>query len=119
METRPRMECSVLARERGQEEIRASILPVRCPTRLGGSRRLSMRDSQTVRRVAGVLAGLALATSLAAQAGERIAYVTVIDEKTRQPVPNLGTDAFVIKEDGARREVLRVTPATTPMPVAI
>lgn len=80
---------------------------------------LSMRDPLTVRRIAGVLAGLALSASLAAQAGERVIYVSVIDEKTRVPVPGLGTDAIVVKEDGARREVLRVAPATSPMPVAI
>ena len=32
----------------------------------------------------------------------------------QQPVPNLGPDAFVVREDGTRREVLRVAPATTP-----
>jgi hypothetical protein len=73
----------------------------------------------TVRRVAGVLTGVALTATLAAQAGERVVYVSVIDEKTRQPVPGLGTDAIVVKEDGRQREVLRVAPATSPMPVAI
>jgi hypothetical protein len=55
----------------------------------------------------------------ARQAQERVAYVSVADEATNQPVPNLGPDAFLIREDGVRREVLRVTPATSPMPLAV
>jgi hypothetical protein len=54
-----------------------------------------------------------------AQANERVAYVSAWDAKTRAPITGLGTDAFAIREDGAQREVLRVTPATTPMAVAI
>jgi hypothetical protein len=54
-----------------------------------------------------------------AQANERVAYVSAWDAKTRAPITGLGTDAFAVREDGARREVLRVTPATTPMAVAI
>jgi hypothetical protein len=65
------------------------------------------------------VAGLALYASLAAQAAERVMYVSVIDQKTREPISGLGPDAVIVKEDGARREVLRVTPATSPMPVAI
>jgi len=48
-----------------------------------------------------------------------VAYVSAWDEKTRAPMTGLGTDAFVVREDGARREILRVTPATSPMSVAI
>lgn len=54
-----------------------------------------------------------------AQASERVAYVTAFDEKTRAPITGLGVRDFVIREDGAAREILRVTPANTPMPVAI
>jgi hypothetical protein len=78
-----------------------------------------MLDPPLVRRTAGVLVGLALSASLAAQGGERILYVSVIDQKTHEPIKSLGTDALIVKEDGVRREVLRVSPATTPMPVAI
>lgn len=35
------------------------------------------------------------------------------------PVEGLGPDAFVVREDGVRREVLRVSPATDPMDIAI
>ena len=60
-----------------------------------------------------------LVARLVAQARERVLYVHAFDTAKQQPVPNLGPDAFVVREDGARREVLRVTPATTPLPVAI
>jgi len=56
---------------------------------------------------------------ISAQARERIVYASALDANTRQPVPNLGPDAFVVREDDVRREVLRVAPAKTPMPVAI
>ena len=54
-----------------------------------------------------------------AQARERVMYVSVIDSDRQQPVRGLGADAFVVREDGARREVLRATPASTPMPVGV
>ena len=57
--------------------------------------------------------------SLAAQSRERIAYVSVIDSKTLAPISNATPDAIAIREDGTRREILRMAPATTPMPVAI
>jgi hypothetical protein len=56
---------------------------------------------------------------LLAQARERTLYVSAFDTDKQQPVKGLGPDAFVVREDGARREVLRVTPATTSMPVTI
>ena len=71
------------------------------------------------RLVAGGAAALLLSISLFAQANERVAYVSAWDAKTRAPITGLGTDAFAVREDGARREVLRVTPATTPMAVAV
>ena len=54
-----------------------------------------------------------------AQPRERVAYVSVIDAKTQAPVTDVGPGTIEIREDGARREVLRVTPATSPMPVAV
>src|SRR5687768_4682767 len=54
-----------------------------------------------------------------AQSNERIAYVSAYDDKTRAPITGLGARDFVVREDGAAREVLRVTPATSPMAVAI
>lgn len=55
----------------------------------------------------------------AAQANERIAYVNAYDEKTRAPITGLGVRDIVVREDGAAREVLRVTPATSPMAVTV
>jgi len=45
-------------------------------------------------------------------------YVSAVDEKG-EPVDRLGPDDFVIREDGAAREVLRVTRAMEPIDIAI
>ncbi len=42
-----------------------------------------------------------------------------LTKKPARPITGLGVSDFVIREDGAAREVLRVTPATSPMAVAI
>lgn len=73
----------------------------------------------SVRLIAGGAAALLLSISLFAQGNERIAYVSAWDAKTRAPLTGLGPDALSVREDGVRREILRVTPATTPMAVAI
>jgi len=70
--------------------------------------------------VAGLTAGLAgLGVSPAAQeAREATMFVSAVDEDGA-PVEGLGPDAFIIRADGARREVLRVSRATEPIDVAI
>jgi hypothetical protein len=73
----------------------------------------------TGRLFAGGACALLFSAALLAQANERVLYVSAWDEKTRAPITGLGTDAFAVREDGARREVLRVTPASSPMAVAI
>ena len=95
------------------------ILPVRCPMRLGRSFGDTMSRHSIVRLVAGALTALFISVVLVAQSAERVLYVSVWEEKTRVPITGLGTDAFAVREDGAAREVLRVTPATSPMSVAI
>jgi hypothetical protein len=65
------------------------------------------------------LGALALSSSLLAQATERVLYVSALDAKTRAPVETLTPGDIRVTEDGGIREVLRVTPATTPMPVAV
>ena len=103
------------------------ILRVRCPMRLGAGRRLDGRFSIAVsmsrhiliRLGAGGVAALLISVTLAAQAAERTLYVSVFDQKTRAPITGLTTRDFVVKEDGAAREVLRVAPATSPMPIAV
>jgi VWFA-related protein len=60
-------------------------------------------------------------TDLAAgQAGVRegVLYTSVVD-KDGAPVTGLGAGDFVVREDGTRREVLRVTPATEPILIAL
>jgi VWFA-related protein len=57
--------------------------------------------------------------NLAAQTRERVAYVSVIDRKTQAPVPDASPEAIAIREDGVRREILRMTRASSPMPIAI
>jgi hypothetical protein len=71
------------------------------------------------RLLAGGACAFLLSATLFAQANERVAYVSAWDAKTRAPITGLGTDAFSVREDDVRREVLRVTPATSPMAVAI
>ena len=80
---------------------------------------IGMTCRTAVRVAAGGVGALLVSVTLFAQAAERILYVSVFDEKTHAPITGLGADAFNVKEDGVRREVLRVTPATSPMPIAI
>jgi hypothetical protein len=61
----------------------------------------------------------ALPGSLLAQATERVLYVSALDARTRAPIESLTVSDVRVTEDGRAREVMRVTPATTPMPVAI
>jgi VWFA-related protein len=49
---------------------------------------------------------------------ERTLYVSAVNDKG-EPVEGLGPDAFVVREDGVRREVLRVSAATEPIDIAL
>jgi VWFA-related protein len=49
---------------------------------------------------------------------ERVLFVSAVD-KSGEPVEGLGPDAFVVREDGARREVLRASRATEPIDIAL
>ena len=69
--------------------------------------------------VAGCVAFASFVADPLAQAGQRVAYVTVVDRATQQPVQAVTPDHIAIREDGTRREVLSVTPATSPMTVAV
>ena len=58
-------------------------------------------------------------TSFSAQAPrERAMFVSAVDEKG-EPVQGLGPKDFIVREDGAEREVLRVTRAIEPIDIAI
>lgn len=72
------------------------------------------------------LLSAALVTAVAAAGGlthavqpqERALYVSVLDRQGA-PVTGLGPDDVVVREDGMRREVLRVEPAGQPMDIAL
>jgi VWFA-related protein len=57
--------------------------------------------------------------SVAAQPRERVLYVNAFESDGHKPVTGLGARDFTVREDGVVREVLRVQPATSPMPVAL
>lgn len=71
-----------------------------------------------------VLAAVAATAPLGSRAApqtanrERTLYVSAVDEKG-EPVEALGPDAFVVREDGRRREILRVSRATEPIDLAL
>jgi VWFA-related protein len=60
------------------------------------------------------------APGLHAQPGarERTLFVSAVDD-TGEPVAGLGPEAFIVREDGVRREVLRVSRATEPIDIAL
>ena len=51
-------------------------------------------------------------------AREGVMFVSAVGREG-EPVPNLGPEAFQIREDGVKREVLRVSRATEPIDIAI
>jgi hypothetical protein len=67
----------------------------------------------------GAAAALLWPSLLDAQARERVAYVTVVDRSSGQPLTELSPPDVIVREDGVRREVLRVTRATGPMLIAV
>lgn len=77
-----------------------------------------MRRSVT-RGIVWLVALLAAAASgLAAQPQERSLYVSLVD-KDGAPVLGAGPDAFLVREDGVRRELLRVRTASDPIQIAL
>lgn len=79
---------------------------------------ISFRASLAV--IASVVILFPATTWLSAQAGnrERTLFVSALDDKG-EPVEGLGPDAFVVREDGRKREVLRVSRATEPIDLAL
>lgn len=55
----------------------------------------------------------------AAQARERVAFVSLVARESGTPVATLTPADIVVREDRVAREVLRITPATGPMPIAV
>jgi VWFA-related protein len=65
------------------------------------------------------LAGFRVTTNAQnADARDRALFVSAVD-KDGEPVSGLGPDAFVVREDDVRREVLRVSRATEPIDIAL
>lgn len=72
-----------------------------------------------LRLIVGCLAALVAGVSLGAQARERVAYVSVVERATGLARDTVAAADIIIREDAVTREVLRVTPATGPLPVAV
>jgi VWFA-related protein len=83
---------------------------------MGGS--LSIRAATAFAVAAALVASGLTAVSAQRDRRERTLFVSAVNDKGA-PVEGLGPDAFVVSEDGVRREVLRVAPATEPMDIAI
>ena len=62
--------------------------------------------------------GVAPSIAAAQAPRERTLFVSAVDDKG-EPIEGLGPDAFVIRENGQRREVLRVSRATEPIDIAL
>jgi VWFA-related protein len=77
---------------------------------------LSQRLSMAV--VAAAVLAAAVPPTLSAQTNRRSLYVSVVDENGA-PVPGLGTNDFIVREDNTTREVLTVGPADEPMQIAL
>jgi VWFA-related protein len=81
----------------------------------------SHRRTHLILTLAAALVAAAGIGPLAAQSAnprERTMFVSAVDDRG-EPVEGLGPEAFVITEDGRRREVLRVSRATEPIDIAL
>lgn len=80
------------------------------------------KEAHAIRLLCTILVLVPLIAALAAAAPQDVvrktALVTVIAE-ARGPVANLGPRDFVVREDGATRDVLDVRPATEPLFIAL
>ncbi len=67
-----------------------------------------------------LIAAAGVVSTLAAQGSnrERTLFVSAVND-AGDPVEGLGPDAFVVREDGVRREVLRASRATEPIDIAL
>jgi len=59
-----------------------------------------------------------IGTFAQAGAGEQTLYVSAVN-KSGEPVEGLGPDAFVVKENGVKREILRVSRAVEPIDITL
>ena len=77
-----------------------------------------LRRQVLVLAIAVAASGLIALSSAHAQGRERTLFVSAVDDKG-EPVDGLGPDAFIVRENGQRREVLRVSRATEPIDLAL
>jgi VWFA-related protein len=69
--------------------------------------------------VLAVVLAVSMSPALAqAQVQEKVVYASVLDDDGL-PVAGLTEEDFIVREDGQRREVLRIMPATDPMRIAV
>jgi VWFA-related protein len=82
--------------------------------------RLSLRQMFTVAAAATLAVAAVRPASTAAQAGgrERTLYVSAVTDKG-EPIDDLRPADVIVREDGVRREVLRLSRATEPMDIAL
>jgi len=82
--------------------------------------RSPLRPVHLLALVLAVLSCVTPALFAAGQAGarDRTMYVSAVDSKG-EPVEGLGPDAFIVEEDGRRREILRVSRAADPIDIAL
>ena len=80
----------------------------------------ALRPALVAVAAAGCIVAALGARAVHAQAGlrERTIFVSAVDAKG-EPVDGLGLGDFTITEDGRRREILRVSPATEPIDIAL
>ena len=69
-------------------------------------------------RIALIAAALLVPIALHAQVDEWTVYASVVD-RTGTPVMGLGAADFVVRENGVAREILRVSPATDSLRIAV
>lgn len=83
-------------------------------------RRLQPAPLMLVLTVIGAVSGVAPRADVSAQSSskERTLFVSAVDSDGK-PVEGLGPEAFEVREDGARREILRVSRATEPIDIAL
>jgi VWFA-related protein len=88
----------------------ALILALACAIGAGVARRLQAESPSLT----------AANPNAAVQAGvrERTMFVSAVNGRG-EPVDGLGNEDFIVTEDGRRREVLRVSPATEPIDIAL
>src|SRR5215218_3658440 len=81
-------------------------------------RRFHFRAAILIAIAAALVATHLRPVSAQADRRQRTLFVSAVNDKG-EPVEGLGPEAFVVREDNTRREVLRVSRATEPIDVAI